>query len=164
MGRMPGGWCAKAGGAASTFTDLTDQSVGATLVIIARRTQGSNRRYGERAYIVLSLVAKSVLAWLVFAGVMQPAQRDSGTDPLPAIILQAVDPSPCPTRYCDSLSYENENWSHDMGVLEIDIDAPSVSCYSTYIMEQAIEDGAHRCGTLDVKRPLLALLGGAGPG
>lgn len=28
--------------------------------------------YGERAYIVLSLVAKSVLAWLVFAGVMQP--------------------------------------------------------------------------------------------
>jgi hypothetical protein len=28
--------------------------------------------YGERAYIVLSLVAKSVLAWLVFSGVMQP--------------------------------------------------------------------------------------------
>ncbi len=28
--------------------------------------------YGERAYIILSLVAKSVLAWLVFAGVMQP--------------------------------------------------------------------------------------------
>ena len=28
--------------------------------------------YGERGYIVLSLVAKSVLAWLVFAGVMQP--------------------------------------------------------------------------------------------
>ena len=28
--------------------------------------------YGERTYIVLSLVAKSVLAWLVFAGVMQP--------------------------------------------------------------------------------------------
>lgn len=28
--------------------------------------------YGERAYIVLSLVAKSVLAWLAFAGVMQP--------------------------------------------------------------------------------------------
>jgi len=27
--------------------------------------------YGERGYIVLSLVAKSVLAWLVFAGVMQ---------------------------------------------------------------------------------------------
>ncbi|MBP7401780.1 MAG: heliorhodopsin HeR [Clostridia bacterium] len=29
-------------------------------------------RYGERGYIILSLVAKSVLAWLVFAGVMQP--------------------------------------------------------------------------------------------
>ncbi len=28
--------------------------------------------YGERGYIILSLVAKSVLAWLVFAGVMQP--------------------------------------------------------------------------------------------
>jgi hypothetical protein len=28
--------------------------------------------YGERTYIVLSLVAKTVLAWLVFAGVMQP--------------------------------------------------------------------------------------------
>lgn len=28
--------------------------------------------YGERAYIVLSLCAKTVLAWLVFAGVMQP--------------------------------------------------------------------------------------------
>jgi len=28
--------------------------------------------YGERGYIVLSLVAKTVLAWLVFFGVMQP--------------------------------------------------------------------------------------------
>jgi len=28
--------------------------------------------YGERNYIILSLIAKSVLAWLVFAGVMQP--------------------------------------------------------------------------------------------
>lgn len=28
--------------------------------------------YGEKMYIVLSLVAKSVLAWLVFSGVMQP--------------------------------------------------------------------------------------------
>jgi len=28
--------------------------------------------YGERAYIILSLIAKSVLAWLVFFGVMQP--------------------------------------------------------------------------------------------
>ena len=31
-----------------------------------------NYLYGERAYIILSLVAKSVLAWLAFAGVMQP--------------------------------------------------------------------------------------------
>lgn len=31
-----------------------------------------NYLYGERAYIVLSLVAKSILAWLAFAGVMQP--------------------------------------------------------------------------------------------
>ncbi len=28
--------------------------------------------YGERAYILLSLVAKSILAWLVFFGTMQP--------------------------------------------------------------------------------------------
>ncbi len=28
--------------------------------------------YGERVYIILSLVAKTVLAWLVFSGVMQP--------------------------------------------------------------------------------------------
>lgn len=28
--------------------------------------------FGERGYVVLSLVAKSVLAWLVFAGLMQP--------------------------------------------------------------------------------------------
>lgn len=32
-----------------------------------------NYLYGERAYIILSLVAKSVLAWIAFAGVMQPA-------------------------------------------------------------------------------------------
>ncbi len=31
-----------------------------------------NYLYGEKAYIVLSLVAKSVLAWIAFAGVMQP--------------------------------------------------------------------------------------------
>jgi len=30
-------------------------------------------RYGERGYILLSLVAKSLLAWLVFAGTFQPA-------------------------------------------------------------------------------------------
>ena len=28
--------------------------------------------YGERVYIMLSLIAKTVLAWLVFSGVMQP--------------------------------------------------------------------------------------------
>lgn len=28
--------------------------------------------YGERVYVLLSLVSKSLLAWLVFAGVMQP--------------------------------------------------------------------------------------------
>lgn len=32
-----------------------------------------NYLYGERGYIILSLVAKSVLAWIAFAGVMQPA-------------------------------------------------------------------------------------------
>ena len=32
----------------------------------------ANYLYGERAYIVLSLVAKTTLAWLVFFGVMQP--------------------------------------------------------------------------------------------
>ncbi len=32
-----------------------------------------NYLFGERGYIVLSLVAKSLLAWLVFAGTMQPA-------------------------------------------------------------------------------------------
>lgn len=32
-----------------------------------------NYIYGERAYIILSLVAKTVLAWLVFSGVMQPS-------------------------------------------------------------------------------------------
>ncbi len=31
-----------------------------------------NYIYGERVYIILSLVAKSILAWLVFAGLMQP--------------------------------------------------------------------------------------------
>jgi hypothetical protein len=31
-----------------------------------------NYIYGERVYIILSLVAKSLLAWLVFSGVMQP--------------------------------------------------------------------------------------------
>ncbi len=31
-----------------------------------------NYLYGEKGYIILSLVAKSVLAWIAFAGVMQP--------------------------------------------------------------------------------------------
>ena len=30
-------------------------------------------RFGERGYIILSLIAKTLLAWLVFAGVMQPS-------------------------------------------------------------------------------------------
>ena len=29
--------------------------------------------YGERMYIILSLVAKSLLAWQVFAGTLRPA-------------------------------------------------------------------------------------------
>jgi hypothetical protein len=33
----------------------------------------ANYLYGERGYIILSLLAKSVLAWLVFSGVMQPS-------------------------------------------------------------------------------------------
>lgn len=28
--------------------------------------------YGEKVYIILSLVAKTLLAWLVFAGILQP--------------------------------------------------------------------------------------------
>ncbi|MGL5979215.1 MAG: hypothetical protein ACRCZJ_09505 [Erysipelotrichaceae bacterium] len=28
--------------------------------------------YGERAYIILSLVAKSILAWLIFAAALAP--------------------------------------------------------------------------------------------
>lgn len=32
-----------------------------------------NYFYGERGYIILSLVAKTVLAWIAFGGVMQPA-------------------------------------------------------------------------------------------
>ena len=32
----------------------------------------SNYLYGERTYIVLSLVAKTILAWLVLFGAMQP--------------------------------------------------------------------------------------------
>lgn len=33
----------------------------------------NNYLYGERGYIILSLVAKTVLAWIAFGGVMQPA-------------------------------------------------------------------------------------------
>jgi len=32
----------------------------------------SDYLYGERAYIILSLVAKSLLAWQVYAGTLQP--------------------------------------------------------------------------------------------
>jgi hypothetical protein len=31
-----------------------------------------NYLYGERAYIILSLVAKSLLAWQVWAGTLRP--------------------------------------------------------------------------------------------
>ena len=34
-------------------------------------------RYGERVYVVLSLLAKSLLAWLVFGGTMQPDGDDN---------------------------------------------------------------------------------------
>jgi hypothetical protein len=30
-------------------------------------------RFGERGYVILSLIAKTLLAWLVFAGVLQPS-------------------------------------------------------------------------------------------
>ena len=33
----------------------------------------SDYRYGERGFILLSLVAKTVLAWLVFFGTFQPS-------------------------------------------------------------------------------------------
>jgi hypothetical protein len=38
-----------------------------------KKGKWTNYMYGERGYIVLSLVAKTVLAWLVFAGAMQPS-------------------------------------------------------------------------------------------
>lgn len=38
-----------------------------------KKGKWQNYLYGERGYIVLSLVAKTVLAWLVFAGAMQPS-------------------------------------------------------------------------------------------
>jgi hypothetical protein len=31
-----------------------------------------NYLYGERAYVLLSLIAKSALAWQVFAGTLRP--------------------------------------------------------------------------------------------
>ncbi len=37
-----------------------------------KKGKWKNYLYGERGYIVLSLVAKTILAWLVFAGAMQP--------------------------------------------------------------------------------------------
>ena len=44
-------------------------------MVLQYRGKGKWKNYlvGERGYIVLSLVAKSLLAWLVFAGTMQPA-------------------------------------------------------------------------------------------
>jgi len=43
-------------------------------MILQYRKKGKfqNYLYGERGYIILSLVSKTVLAWLVFAGAMQP--------------------------------------------------------------------------------------------
>jgi hypothetical protein len=38
-----------------------------------KKGKWTNYMYGERGYIVLSLVAKTILAWLVFAGAMQPS-------------------------------------------------------------------------------------------
>jgi hypothetical protein len=38
-----------------------------------KKGKWSNYLYGERGYIVLSLVVKTILAWLVFAGAMQPS-------------------------------------------------------------------------------------------
>ncbi len=38
-----------------------------------KKGKWSNYLYGERGYIVLSLVAKTVLAWLVFVGALQPS-------------------------------------------------------------------------------------------
>ena len=46
----------------------------------ARRWQvgkWADYRYGERVYVVLSLLAKSLLAWLVFGGTMQPDGDDN---------------------------------------------------------------------------------------
>jgi hypothetical protein len=37
-----------------------------------KKGKWANYLYGERGYIILSLVAKSVLAWLVLFGVMSP--------------------------------------------------------------------------------------------
>lgn len=38
-----------------------------------KKGKWQNYLYGERGYIILSLVAKTILAWLVFAGAMQPS-------------------------------------------------------------------------------------------
>jgi uncharacterized membrane protein len=38
-----------------------------------KKGKWANYLYGERGYIILSLVAKSVLAWLVLVGALQPS-------------------------------------------------------------------------------------------
>ena len=40
--------------------------------MVAKLEDGHGVVYGERMYQILSLVAKTLLAWLVFAGVFQP--------------------------------------------------------------------------------------------
>jgi hypothetical protein len=44
------------------------------MVLQYRKTgRWADYRYGERGYILLSLIAKSLLAWLVFFGTFQPS-------------------------------------------------------------------------------------------
>jgi hypothetical protein len=38
-----------------------------------------NYLFGERVYIVLSLFAKSVLAWIIWSGTMAPVRDEVGT-------------------------------------------------------------------------------------
>ena len=43
-----------------------------TLLAAVKVGPWKNYLYGERVYIILSLVAKSLLAWQVFAGTLRP--------------------------------------------------------------------------------------------
>lgn len=59
-------------------TTAISMFLGHHLVILLGKTgykksgKWKNYLYGERVYIVLSLVAKTILAWLVLFGAMQP--------------------------------------------------------------------------------------------